>query len=365
MNQPIAEFVREALLRGVSRDEIARSLEKGGWSAREIQTALDAFVETELPVPVPRKRVSSSPKEAFLFLVLFSTLYTAAFAFGSMLFDLINLTMPQPGETVSWWISSLRAGIASVVVAFPIFLFMCRLIARETIRNPGQKISPIRRWLTYLTLFVAATAIVCDLITLIITFLEGDITLRFSLKVVVVAILAGGTFLYYLRDLRRDEVAPSAVPERARAGAKLAFAGLITSVIAVLAMGFWFTGSPMRARLLAQDRQRVQDLTAICGRAESYYRDKGRLQESLAACDISPATFVQQRKDRVTGELYVYRVVDATHFEVGATFALPSAPNETVQHRYSSGYFASDEAGFWKHGAGWQTFRIDVARKKR
>ena len=65
MNQPIADFVREALLRGVSREEIARALDKGGWSAKEIQSALEAFVETELPVPVPRKRVSSSPKEAF------------------------------------------------------------------------------------------------------------------------------------------------------------------------------------------------------------------------------------------------------------------------------------------------------------
>ncbi|MBM3888058.1 MAG: hypothetical protein FJ388_02910 [Verrucomicrobia bacterium] len=365
MNQPIAEFVREALSRGVSRDEITRALGKGGWSAKEIQTALDAFVETELPVPVPRKRVSSSPKEAFFFLVLFSALYTAAFAFGAMLFDLINLTFPQPGETASWWIQSLRFGIAWVVVAFPIFLFMSGLIARETARNPGQKISPIRRWLTYLTLFVAATAIVGDLIALIVTFLEGDLTLRFGLKVAVVAILAGGTFLHYLRDLRRDEMAPSASPERARPGARLAFAGLIGAVVAVVAMGFWFAGSPMRARLLAQDRQRVQDLTAIYWRVENYYRDKGTLPESLAACDISPATFVQQKKDRVTGEPYVYRVMDATHFEVGATFALPSAPDDGGRHRYSSGYWGPGEESFWKHGAGRQTFRIDVARKKR
>lgn len=364
MNQPIAEFVREALLRRVSREEIARALGKGGWSDKEIQSALEAFVETELPVPVPRKRVSSSPKEAFLFLVLFSTLYTSAFAFGSMVFDLIDLMLPQPGDSAMWLIGKLRGGIASVVVAFPIFLFMCRLIMREMARNPGQKISPIRRWLTYLTLFVAATAIVCDLITLIVTFLEGDMTLRFTLKVAAVAMLAGGTFLYYLRDLRRDEVAPSAAPERTQIGTKLAFAGLIGAVVAVLVMGFWYAGSPMRARLLAQDRQRVQDLTAIYGRVEIYYREKGALPESLAACDFSPATFVQQKKDRVTGESFVYRVVDPTHIEVGATFALPSAPDKTGPG-YDSSYFGPEEEGFWKHGANRQSFRIDAARKKR
>jgi len=58
-------------------------------------------------------------------------------------------------------------------------------------------------------------------------------------------------------------------------------------------------------------------------------------------------------------------VVDATHFEVGATFALPSAPDEIGRPRYSSGYGGPGEEGFWKHGPGRQTFRIDVTRKKR
>ena len=364
MNQPLVDFVRDALLRGVPRTDIARALEGGGWSSKEIQAALEAFAETDLPLPVPRKRVSGSPKEAFLFLVMFSTLYTAAFALGSMLFDLINLTLPQPAETAWVSVQSLRFGIASVVVAFPIFLFMARLIARETARNPGQKISPIRRWLTYLTLFVAATAIVCDLIALIVTLLEGEITMRFGLKVAVVAILAGGTFVHYLRDLRRDEIAPSANASGATGtGAKAAFTGLIVLVGLVVAMGAWFAGSPLRARLLAQDRQRVQDLTTIHSRVEQYYRNKGNLPESLAACDINPATFIERKQDLVTAEPYVYRVVDATHFEVGATFALASPPKEAAPS--GNGSFEGPESqDFWRHPAGLKVFRIDAARKQ-
>jgi len=363
MSQPLVEFVRDALTRNIPRADIARALGKGGWSPKEIQAALDAFAESDLPVPVPRKRVSSSPKEAFHFLVLFATLYTAAFALGSILFDLINLTLPQPGETASRSIQSLRFGVASVVVAFPIFLFMNALVGRETARNPGQKISPIRRWLTYLTLFVAATAIVCDLIALIVTFLEGDITLRFGLKVVVVAVLAGAAFAHYLRELRRDELAPSAeAPVASRPGSRLALGGLVTAVAMVVAMGMWFAGSPMRARLLAQDRQRVQDLAAIHSRVDRYYRDKGTLPESLAACDSSPSLFIEHKNDRVTRKPYDYRIVDSTHFEVGATFALASAPEETAR-RGAVHSVGPESAGFWRHDAGPQVFRIDVARK--
>ena len=65
--------------------------------------------------------------------------------------------------------------------------------------------SPIRRWLTYFTLFVAAGFLIGDLTTLVYNVLGGEITIRFSLKVIVVGAIAGTIFGYYLRDLRREE----------------------------------------------------------------------------------------------------------------------------------------------------------------
>jgi len=362
MNPPIAGFVQEALSRGIPREDIAAALHKGGWAQKEIATALDAFVESDLPLPVPRKRVSSSPREAFLFLMLFSTLYTAAVQFGSILFNLIDLFLPQPGEMAQAAIVSLRYGIASTVVAFPIFLFISGVIARETARNPGQRIAPVRRWLTYLTLFVASTSLVVDVIALILRFLEGDITLRFALKVVVVALLAGVAFAYYLRDLQRDEVAAPPEP-RLTLPAKLGLAALVGAVVLALGTAFWFAGSPMKARLLAQDRQRVQDLAAISRQVERYYSNKAQLPGSLGECDINPGTFVDQKVDRVTGLPYEYRAIDATHFELGAVFELPGDSGRAGVLLRTPGWPVESE-GFWAHAAGRQTFKIDAARAK-
>ena len=47
MNSLISNFVHDALLRGVSREDISRALRDGGWDAKEINAALDAFVESE------------------------------------------------------------------------------------------------------------------------------------------------------------------------------------------------------------------------------------------------------------------------------------------------------------------------------
>jgi hypothetical protein len=365
MNQMISDFVHDALLRGVSREDIDQALRNGGWALKEINEALDAYVESDLPLPVPRKRVSSSPKETFLFLMLFATLYTAAFALGSVLFDMINLALPQPGEMAQPTIVSLRYGIASVIVAFPLFLFMCKVIARESMRNPGQRISPSRRWLTYLTLFIASISIVADLITLLVRFLEGDITSRFILKVIVVPVLAGGAFIYYLGELRKEETTPSVESGMTRT-ARLGLAGLTASVLVILGLGFWFAGSPINARLLAQDAQRVQDLSNIARRVEQYYANKGSLPESLAACEISPNTHIEQKADRVTDQSYQYGIVDSTHFKVGATFSLPSESDKVITRSVGPmGVISPEGQGFWAHSAGPKEFIIDVTQGAR
>lgn len=362
MNTQISEFVHAALKQGVSREDISRGLLEGGWSQKEIHAALDAFVESDLPLPVPRKRVSGSAKEAFLFMMFFSAMYTALFALGSVLFDLINLHLPDPGEQTYRWISSLRYGMATVAVSFPIFMFMNRILRKEAEQNPGQRISPVRRWLTYLTLFVASASLVADLITLVVRFLSGDVTLRLGLKVAVVGIMAAIVLAHFLRDLRREEMAPAPVTEKILTG-KLARTALIAIVLVVLGAGFWSTGSPIRAKLNSQDLDRLKDLENITRRVQLYYRNHESLPDSLAACDINPDTYIERKQDRVTGKAYEYRVMDATHFELGAEFARPYRPDDLKGTAAEYPGYGIVNPGFWRHDSGRATFIIDVTKK--
>jgi len=47
--------------------------------------------------------------------------------------------------------------------------------------------------------------VLCDVATLVYKALGGELTTRFLLKVLTVAVLAGGVFGYYLTDLRSEE----------------------------------------------------------------------------------------------------------------------------------------------------------------
>lgn len=209
--QDLELFVREALAKGAPRDAIEATLAAAGWPAEQVHSALGAFAAVDFPVPVPKPRPYLSPRDAFLHLVLFATLYLSAWHLGSLLFDLINRAFPDaadPAYAISQAAHSMRWSVASLVIAFPVFLFVARHLGRELARNPVKRLSPVRRWLTYLTLFVAATVLIGDMITLVYNVLGGELTARFALKVLVVAVIAGTVFGYYLLDLRREEREP-------------------------------------------------------------------------------------------------------------------------------------------------------------
>ena len=64
----------------------------------------------------------------------------------------------------------------------------------------------MRRWLTYLTLFVAASILIGDVTSIVYNLLGGEITTRFALKVLTVGAITGSVFAYFHHDLRQGEI---------------------------------------------------------------------------------------------------------------------------------------------------------------
>lgn len=200
------DFIRQALVHA-KRGEIEIMLLDAGWPARQVTAGLAAYAERDFPIPVPRPRVSLSSREAFLYLVLFSSLYFAAYHLCSALFDFINLAYPdtETGYRYRNAREQLRWSVSAIIIAFPLFVFTSWRVGRGLDSNPAKRLSPVRRWLTYLTLFLAALVLVGDLTTLVYNVLGGELTTRFLLKVLSLALVGASVFGYYLWDLRREE----------------------------------------------------------------------------------------------------------------------------------------------------------------
>lgn len=132
---------------------------------------------------------------------------------GSLLFALIDYTVT---DTLADFRQNqlprqMRGAIAGLIVALPIFIFVARALQKNRRNNPMMQRSRIRKWLTYVSLIIAGCTLVGDGISLVSQFLNGDLTLRFTLKALVIALIAGGIFGYFIRDAeegdKHDQVA--------------------------------------------------------------------------------------------------------------------------------------------------------------
>jgi hypothetical protein len=211
-DSPLEHFVRTALERGETRATITAVLQSADWPLKEIERALNIFADVPFAVPVPRPHASLSARETFLYLVLFTALYISVWNFGHLLFEFIDRTFPDVTERRyggAYDLESIRWSVASLIVAFPVFLWTARYIGKRLEANPAEKLSPARRWCTYLTLFIAVAVLIGDAITVLYNLLAGEITIHFVLKAMVVGGIAASALLYYLRDLRHDEKAPA------------------------------------------------------------------------------------------------------------------------------------------------------------
>jgi len=204
----LVTFVETALRAGQARDAVRTALEQAGWSKDQVADALAHYADVAFAVPVPRPRVQLSARDAFWYLLMFGTLYVSAIYLGDLLFGFINKALPdEVGRDLTYVDSGIRWATSALIVAFPVFLFCAIKLAREIAADASRRSSSMRKWLTYLTLLTAAGVIVGDSIALVFNLLSGELTLRFALKVTVVAAIAGSVFGYFTWSMRVDDKA--------------------------------------------------------------------------------------------------------------------------------------------------------------
>ncbi len=205
----LLEFIDAAKSRGAQDGFLAELLTRNGWPEDDVYRALGSHYErlTSLAIPV-RRRSGAAAKDAFLYLLAFSTLGTWTISLGSLLFTLIDKWIADPLSPNRNGGSdyNIASSMASILVAFPIYVFVMRLILREVEAHPDKWESGVRKWLTYIALLIAAIVMICDLVTFLTYFLRGELTSRFVSKVAVVLAIAGSVFWYYLSSLRTRAV---------------------------------------------------------------------------------------------------------------------------------------------------------------
>jgi hypothetical protein len=266
-----------------------------------------------------------TPKDFFLQIGAMAALYVGTFSLINLLFLVIDEAFPDPALGQYWGSPEISWPIAALIVLFPIYVLLMWLLSRESAANPRKKDLAIRRWLVFITLFIAGVVIVGDLITVLYYFLDGRIlTVSFIFKVFTVLLVAALIFAYYLLDLR-DRLGKSG-------NRVFAAIGLII-ILGSIIVGFAVIGSPMTQRAKRLDNQRLNDLQNIQWQIVNYWQQKGILPATLADLADPIANFTAP-VDPETGQIYEYLAKPPRQFELCATFAL--AGNSRLSDRYST-----------------------------
>jgi hypothetical protein len=295
---------------------------------------------------------TNTPRDFFLHISAFVALYFVAIAATTLLFTLIDYRFPDvlQGYYGDPYSGPVRFAIASLIILAPIFVFLMRAIQNEARTAPERASLPIRKWLTYITLFLAGMTVVIDLIVLLNSFLGGALPTAFALKALTLLIIAGAGFGYFFLDLKGYWNAHPAE-------STYASYGFLGSVIASIVLGFIVLGSPATQRDLRLDMERISSLSLIQSQAVSYWQQNRTLPETIDQLD-NPIYGITMPLDPVTREPYTYEKTGDTSFTICATFARESAG--TMSGEYYPEIPGLKNADVWEHSAGETCFEREI-----
>jgi len=249
-------------------------------------------------------------KDFFLHIAVIAFLYTGIVALLNILFRVINVAFPQVTQYGYYGSTSISLPVATLIVVFPLFLFLANVLRKGYVEDPSRKEYAVRKWLIYITLFIAGGVLAGDLVTLIYYFLDGqEMTTAFLLKILSVLVVTGCIFGYYIDDLK-DRLT------NARRNIWRVEAGIL--VVGSIVAGFSVLGTPSSQRMLRYDSQKVSDLQNIQWQIVNYWQQKGTLPTTLTELEDPISGFVIPVDPQ--SQPYEYKKINNLAFELCATF---------------------------------------------
>lgn len=302
-------------------------------------------------------QTKTTPKDFFLHLGATVALYVGIVSIINLYFSVVNYYFPDV-LAGSYYASYIALPISVLIVVVPVLYVLEWLIKKDLNLIPDKAESWIRKWRIYLTLFLAGVVMAGDLIVLINTYLSGEISARFIYKFLIVLVIMGIVFVYYILEKIEKSVKLKSV---------LAYVGIIISILAIV-LGFMVVGSPTKQRNIRFDSQRVSDLQNIQYQILNYWQQKSKLPSDLKEMK-DPLSGVSIPTDPSTKIEYEYRIKNqATNtFELCSVFSLKTQDNKGRGAYYDSiatSYYPGFENDSWNHEPGRVCFERTIDSEK-
>lgn len=269
---------------------------------------------------------NQTPKHFVLQLGSLISLYISLGFLISLLYGIINLKFPDATEgyhMLESASSAVRLGIAMVVVFFPTYIVLTRLVNSLRRKESNASYLTLTKWLVYGSLLVGIGILLIDLSVVIVTFLEGEITTRFAMKAFSVLAVIGLSIHYYIMDAQGFWL-------KNESKSIMYGTGVVLAVFAIVSFGLKYIDTPAQVREMKLDEKQITDLQNIQWRIEDYLATSSSTPATLEEI-FTNANIPTAPEDRDT---YTYTVTN-NGFKLCATFARDS--NNTNDIAYPVG----------------------------
>jgi len=296
---------------------------------------------------------NNNAKFAFFYALAAISLAFMAIAVGLVAFFVIDKEIADVLVRNNYYSTSqLRFAISALIISAPIFYLVSNQIYGSLRRGTLILESAIRKWLTYVILLAASVVALGWLISIINSFLDGELTNRFIAKAITAIIISLAVFTFYLLDVRREKLTKGS-----SLTLKIYSVISIVIVVAVFVTAIFFVESPALVRAKKVDQRIVGNFYSLNGLINSYYFENNVLPKDFAELrghDTELYTPEHIFIDPETEEDFGYEVLGEKEYQVCADFRTSNMENDDFRE-YSN----------MRHEAGWQCLKHEVRDIKK
>lgn len=277
--------------------------------------------------------------------------------------------------------SDVRMAVALLVVMYPLYVFLSWYVAKDIAKFLYKRDLTIRKIMIYTTIFITVCSLIGTLVSIIYTYLGGELSIRFVYKATSVFVVSLGVFGYYFYSVRRDYSVKTSVPVMATIVATLV-------VVASLVWSISIVGTPSQMRAKRLDSTRLSDISSLQQQILNRFQTTDKLPAVLNDLNDAFANYAVP-VDPVTKESYVYKVVEQpiikfnyttnkkemvtnAVFDLCATFetvrnvngsgvknvpVMSGIVSTDISYSVSNYYYEGDQTPFWNHDVGETCFK--------
>lgn len=301
--------------------------------------------------------VKNSALHFFLHLISFFSLTFISIGSGIILYQIINKNFPDElGSGYSYLEifsqSAVKFGVAAIIIAGPTFFIASYFIVKYLYLGNINENSKVRKWTTYIILFIAVATILGDLIHLVFSWLGGGMTSRFVLKVFVDLFIAGSISGYYFWDMRRKNIIGIKYILN-----KIAAIILALVLLVVFASAFSIIDSPSTSRNKKSDAVIVEDMTTYKYSIEAYAQKNKELPLTLDDLYRDDNYLLSKIKNKII----TYGKTDSYSYQLCADFKT----SNIIDSKDTAATYKDSFEKKWQHDKGHKCFDLETSYKPK